>query len=760
MRQQPCNPSHFMKEYFFQDNMGKPMDRVDGRLKVTGGAKYSAEFELPNMSHGVLVGSTITKGRIKSIDTKAAERAPGVLAVLHYQNSPKVPGYVQAAHPTEPKPIGQQHRVFYDEQVYFNDQPIAIVVADTLERARYAARLVKAQYEEEKHATSFPKHQGKAFLPTAAQRNPKHGLNDYVRGKADAYKGENLKIESEYVIPSEMHNPMELQSIIAHWEAPDRLTVYDKTQAVIGSQNAFAREWKIPVENVKVIATFVGGAFGNGLHTWPHETAAIIAAKKVNRPVKLMLTREQMFTMVGYRPFAWQKVGMSATPDGKITAITHEAIGQTSSYEEFTESTLQQTRMMYTSPNVTTRYRILPLDVSTPIWMRGPGEATGAFALESAMDEMAHVLKMDPLEFRLKNHTDRDPERNLPWSTKFLKEAMLMGAEKIGWNKRQLQPGSLRNGDWLVGYGMGVGTFGAHRNRASAKATMFADGRVVIQSATTDIGPGTGTVMVQIAADALGISPDKIIFELGNSLFPPAPSQGGSATVASVGSAVRDACIALKKKLASLTTGNADSGFRNAKYEDLTFQNGQISLTSSPGTKLSYTDVLKQQKLPEIEVTEESRPSNEERQKYSMYSFSVHFAEVQVHQLTGQVKVTKVVTCADAGKIVNKKTAGNQMIGGAVGGIGMALTEGAVIDDRFGRYVTKDFAEYHIPVHADTPDIDVVFVDKPDFINNAMGTKGIGEIAIIGVAPAITNAIFNATGKRINELPVTPDKLI
>ncbi|KAA3436172.1 xanthine dehydrogenase family protein molybdopterin-binding subunit [Rufibacter hautae] len=749
-----------MKDYFFQDTVGKPMDRVDGRLKVTGAAKYSAEYELPNMAHAVLVGSTIAKGSIKSIDTKRAENAPGVLAVLHYQNSPKVPGYAQEAHPTEPKPAGKPLQVFIDNQIHFNDQPIAVVVADTLERAMYAAKLVKAQYNVDKHATDFNQNVPKAVLPTAAKRNPKHGLADYVRGKEDAYKNEPLKIESEYVIPTEFHNPMELQSIIAHWEADNRLTVYDKTQAVIGTQNAFAKDWGIPVENVKVIATFVGGAFGNGLHTWPHETAAIIAAKKVNRPVKLMLTREQMFTMVGYRPHAWQKVGMSATKDGKITAITHEAIGQTSSYEEFTESTLQQTRMMYTSPNVTTRYRILPLDVSTPIWMRGPGEATGAFALESALDEMAYVLGIDPLEFRLINHTDKDPEKNLPWSTKYLKEAMQMGAERIGWSKRQLKPGQVKNGEWLVGYGMGVGTFGANRGRAKVKGTLHKDGTLVMQSATTDIGPGTGTAMVQIAAQNLGLPPEKIVFELGSSLYPPSPSQGGSATVATVGSAVHAVCQALKQRLTSMVAGNADTSFKGATVENLTFKDGYVSLTASPSARLSFTDILKQQNLPELEVSEESSPDNSLRQKYSMYSYSVHFAEVQVHPLTGQARVTNMVSCADAGTIINAKTAGNQMIGGAVGGIGMALTEGGVIDHRFGRYVTKDFAEYHVPVHADAPNISSLFVNKPDLINNPNGTKGIGEIAIIGVAPAIANAIFNATGKRIRELPITPDKLI
>jgi len=629
------------------------------------------------------------------------------------------------------------------------------VVADTLERAQQAARLVKVQYQADKHITNFEANRAKSIVPTQAKKNPKSPLADYVRGKEDAYKTAATKIESEYVLPTEFHNPMELQSIVAHWEAPDRLTVYDKTQAVKGTQKAFAKEWNIPEENVKIIATFVGGAFGNGLHTWPHETAAIIAAKKVNRPVKLMLTREQMFFMVGYRPHTWQKIGMSATPDGKITAITHEAIGQTSSYEEFTESVLQQTRMMYTAPNVTTRYRILPLDVSTPIWMRGPGEATGAFALESALDEMAYKLNLDPLEFRIRNHTDIDPDTNKPWSTKYLKECFAEGAKRIGWSKRQLKPGTLRQGEWLVGYGMGVGTFGANRRAASARAQLLKDGTVLIQSATTDIGPGTGTAMVQIAADTLGMPPEKIKFELGDSRFPNAPSQGGSSTVNSVGAAVQEACLALKQKLQQLS----GPAFSAAKPEDIQISNGQISLINNASAKIAYADILKQNNGQEIEVTAEAKPGPE-REKYSMYSFSVHFAEVHVHPVTGQVRVKNVVSCADAGTVVNTKTAGNQMIGGAVGGIGMALTEAAVIDHRFGRYVTKDFAEYHVPVHADAPQIDVYFVNKPDPHVNELGTKGIGEIAIIGMAPAIANAVFNATGKRIRELPITPDKII
>lgn len=737
--------------------IGAPLNRVDGRLKVTGAATYSAEYQLPNLCYAVLVGSTITKGRISSVETRAAERAPGVLAVITHFNSPKVPGFDTAGKdPSQPATVGGPIKIFHDDKIRFNDQPIAIVVADTLERARFAARLVKGNYAPEKHQTNLDAGRSQAFLPTSAKKNPKSPMNDYQRGQADAYKTGAIKLEQEYVIPTEVHHPMELQAITAHWEAPERLTIYDKTQGTMATRRDFAKEWGLLEENVKVVATFVGGAFGNALHSWPHESAAIMAAKVVNRPVKLMLTREQMFTMVGYRPYTWQKVGMSATADGRITAITHESVGQTSTYEEFTESTLAQTRMMYQSPNLTTRYRLASLDVGSPIWMRGPGEATGAFALESAMDEMAYLLKLDPLEFRLRNYTDTDPETGKPWSTKFLKECYQLGAERIGWKERQLTPGAVQDGDWLVGYGMGVGTFGAHRGAATVGAQLLANGTVLLQCATTDIGPGTGTVMTQIAADTLGLDPQKIRFELGNSSFPKAGTQGGSSTVNSVGPATQQACLALKDKLRQLA-GASNAAFASAKNEDVSLADGYLALTGNAAARVSYADLLKQAGGTAVRV--EAKP-DEAGKKYSMYSFSVHFAQVRVHVLTGEVRVSKLVSCADAGTIINEKTAANQMKGGAVGGIGMALMEHAIIDDRYGRYVTKDFADYHVPVHADSPDVQVAFVNQPDLHVNALGTKGIGEIATIGVAPAIANAVFNATGKRVRELPITPDKLV
>ncbi|WP_159470346.1 xanthine dehydrogenase family protein molybdopterin-binding subunit [Dyadobacter sp. 3J3] len=749
-----------MNEAFFDKKDYKPLDRVDGHLKVTGAAKYSAEYVLPNMTYGVLVGSQIAKGTIKSIDSKAAERAPGVLAVISHLNAIKVPGY--QADPSKPaKPAGgpQPLRVFFDNKIYSNDQPIVIVVATSLEKAKHAASLVKVQYDKEVHTTDFDANMQNGVLPEAAKKNPKSGSADYDRGQTTAFETAPVKIEAEYIIPNEMHNPMELQAVTAHWEADDRLTIYDKVQGTKTTQRFFASEWKIPEQNIKVISTFVGGAFGNGLRSWPHETAAILAAKQVKRPVKLMLTREQMFTMVGYRPRTWQKVQMGATKDGKLVAINHNSVGQTSSYEEFTEATLSQTRMMYAAPNVSTRYRILPLNVATPIWMRGPGEATGAFGLESAMDEMAHAIEMDPIEFRLLNYTESDPDRNLPWSTKYLRECYEEGKKRIGWNNRKLKPGSLRDGEWLVGYGMGTGTFGANRGPATVKAELDMEGNLVMHCAITDIGPGTGTAMVQIASNTTGIPTEKITFHLGSSEFPNAGLQGGSSTVNSVGPAVLAACNALKEQLIAMAAKKDASAFGSAKPDDLVFEKDHIVLSEKSSAKVALSDLFKQNNNRKIETTQESKPS-ENRSKYSMNAFSMHFAMVHVHPFTGQVRVKKIVCCADAGTIVSPKTAESQMIGGATGGIGMALMEDAVMDHRFGRYITKDFGDYHVPSHADVPQIEIYFVNKPDLLADPVGSKGLGEIAIIGVAPAIANAVFNATGKRVRELPITPDKLI
>jgi xanthine dehydrogenase YagR molybdenum-binding subunit len=732
-----------------------PADRVDGKDKVTGAATYAAEHKLANMSYAVLVGSTIAKGKIKNLDTKAASAAPGVLAVISYLNSPKVPGFQPVDKKTNPRAQDWQGlKVFYDNTVYSNGQPIAIVVADTYERAVYAASLVKAQYEKAIHETDFEKNKDKAAPPKSGWAPP-----TYTRGEADAYKKAEVKIEEEYTIPIETHNPMELHGIIANWDSGDKLTVYTKTQGPKDTQRSMMQAFKLPEANVKVIAEYVGGGFGSALRTWPHEIAAVIAAKQVKRPVKLMLSRDQMFTMVGYRPTAWQKVGLGATRDGKLTGITHVAIGQTSSYENFTEGIVNASRFLYASPNANTEYKLLPLDINTPIWMRGPGEATGCFALESAMDELAYKLDLDPIELRLRNHADTDPEKNLPWSSKYLKECYQLGAEKIGWFNRNRAPRSMQEGGMLVGYGMGTGVFGAFRWSGSAKGTLRADGTLVLQSAVSDSGPGTATAMVNIAAEVMNMPQRAVSFQLGNTDFPPGPTQGGSGTTSTLGSAVHDVCTALKDKLRELAAKSHHTMLEHAKPEDFVFENGQLSLKNNPTVRINFADILKQNGMNELEITKDSRGGDELR-KYSIYSYSVHFAKVHVHPLTGVVRVKQVVTVGDAGKIINEKAARSQMIGGAVGGIGMALTEEAILDHRYGRYVNNNFADYHVPVHADVPHIDALFVNKPDPVLNPMGAKGMGEIALIGFAAAIANAVYHATGKRVRDLPITADKLI
>lgn len=732
-----------------------PISRVDGRAKVTGSATYPAENKMQNTVFGFLVGSTVAKGFIKSIDTKSAERAPGVIAVITYVNAPKVPGYQTGKDPSKPQTGGQPLRIFYNNEIFFYDQPIALVIADTYERVLFAAKLVKAQYEKAVHQTDLSSNLSKAKIPSGPR------AEDYNRGEKNAYKRAQVKIEQEYYHPIDVHNPMELANIIARWDAPDKLTVYTKTQGVESTRRSIANAFKIPAENITVHAEIIGGAFGMGLRTWPYEIAAIIGAQKAGRPLKLVLHREQMFTNVGYRPETIQKIGLGATTDGKLTGLTHEATAVTSSYEEFSEATVNLSQFLYACPNVTTRYRLVPLNLSTPIWMRGPGEATGSFALESAMDELAFALNVDPIDFRIRNHADTDPERNLPFSSKYLKECYEMGAERIGWKNRKLQPGSVNEDGWLVGYGMGTGSFGAYRGAAAVKATLQSDGTLLLQCSVNDMGPGTATMMTAVASNETGLPANKIKIQMGSTGLPPGPMQGGSTVTATVSPAVQEACQALKEQIAALA-GKEGSVFRTdnvkeVKADDLLFLQGGIALKKDSSIKVTYTELLKQNSLPLVEVMREAKG---QEQPYSMYSFSVHFVKLRVYPPTGRVKIEHVVSCADAGTIVSAKTAASQMMGGAVGGIGMALMEDMEIDHRFGRPVNNNLADYHVPVNADIPNVDVLFVNKKDPYINQMGSKGLGEIALVGMAPAVANAVFNATGKRIRSLPITLDKLM
>jgi xanthine dehydrogenase YagR molybdenum-binding subunit len=709
---------------------------------------------LPGLHYGVLVSGTIAKGSIETLDTKAAERSPGVIAVISHLNSLKVPGYDAGGNPVKGPTGGRELQVFNGNTVYFSGQPIALVIADTYERAVYAASLVKAKYKKEAQNTDMDKMREK-LTPLEGNR-----YTDNTRGTADAWKSGAVRIEAEYTLPIEVHNPMELHATTIQWTAEDKIVVYDKTQGVKSTQRSIANAFKLKQEDVQVYAPFVGGGFGSALRTWPHVIAAAIGAKQTGKPLKLVLTRDQMFTMVGYRPYAFQKIGIGADENGKFVGITHEAHSITSPYEEFTEGIVNVSRFLYASPNVTTRYKVYSLNLSTPTWMRGPGEATGCFALESAIDELAYKLNLDPIELRLRNYTETDPERNRPHSSKFLKEAYQLGADRIEWTKRDPKPGAVKEGDWYTGYGMSTGVFNAGRGTARALARIFADGSLVVQSAVSDSGPGTATSMTVIAADILKLPVKKITFELGDSSYPQGPSQGGSTTTSTLGSAVNDVCLSLRKQLAELAART--QLFHNVQHnapDAFDFENGSVVLKSDRTKRITYQDILKQNNLSQLEASEESK-ANPEMRNYSAYSYSVHFVKVMVHSLTGVVRVVRAVTACDAGKIVSPRQAENQVIGGVTGGIGMALMEEGVIDHRYGRWVNNNFADYHVPVNADVPQIEALFVNKPDPLLNAMGAKGMGEIALIGFAAAVANAVFNATGMRIRELPITVDKFL
>ncbi len=727
-------------------------DRADGFEKVTGSAKFTAEHTLPNLAYGLFVCSTIAKGSVKNLDTSKALAAPGVLDVISWQNCPKVPGYDPA--PENKNKPGFEWRglkVLHDNKVRFYGQPIALLVADSFENAMGALSLVKAEYDKEAHETNFDK----ARLVDANLK----AAGNYKRGNASAYQTAPVFIEAEYNIPVEVHSPMEMHSTIAVWEGADKLLVYDKSQGPKGTQTGLARAFGLPDKNVRVITEYVGGAFGNALRSWLHVPAAVIAAKKLNRPVKVLLTRPQMFSLVGYRPQCWQKIGIGADKTGKLLGISHQAISGTSRYEEFREGIVNASKFLYACENVDTDYKLLPLDMSTPTWMRGPGEVTGCYALESALDELSYKLKMDPVDLRIKNFTDINPENNLPWSQKNLLECYAAGVEKIGWKNRPKVPGTAKDKEWLVGYGMGGGVFGAGKGNASVRALLKNDGSLLLQCAVSDMGPGTSTSMVLVAAEAMQMPKEKIKFALGDSDLPSGPSQGGSGTTSTVGSAVNLACTTLKTRIKELAIQTIPA-FQNLKTEELEVKNETVFLLKDGSGKMGIKELLQKANKPSIDLTVDSVGGNSSKEKkMTSNSFSVHFVKLRVHSKTGEIQLTKVVTCGDAGKIISEKTAKSQMMGGVVGGIGMALKEELTFNHSTGAIKNASFGGYHVALHTDIPPIEVFFTNKPDNYVNEIGSKGVGEISLIGFAAAVTNAVYNATGKRVRDLPITKEKL-
>ena len=599
-----------------------------------------------------------------------------------------------------------------------------MVVADTLEHATRGAELVKIAYSESPARTDMAKLRGEA--KDRGGQTPSR----FSKGDADAaFAAAAVKIDQVYRTPYEHHNPLEAHGLVAAWEG-DRLTLYDSSQNIFAARNTLSRLFSVPRENVRVLSPFVGGAFGSKGSSWPHVVIGVMAAKVVGRPVKLVLTRKQLFFNAGHRPETEQRVALGADKDGRLVSIIHEGMSQTTAVSDYSERFTRPTRAIYATPNMRCAQPVVELTLPSPTYMRAPGENPGMFAIESAMDELAYAAGIDPVQLRVINHADVHPTDGKPWSSKSLKECYARAAERFGWARRTPQPRSMRDGRNLIGWGMASATYPAHRSPASARAVMRADGTVLVTSGSHEMGMGTATVMAQLAAETLGVPPERVRFQLGDTTLPTAPISAGSMTAASVGSAVFGAADALRKKLADLGAASPDD----------------------------YAAVLGRNYMDEVEARFDARPPQEE--EHSAQAFGAHFAEVAIDAEIPIVRVQRVVSAFAAGRVLNAKTAQSQYLGGIVQGIGMALLEETHLDRRLGSYTNVNFGEYLVPVNADIRSIDVILVEEEDPHVNPIGAKGIGEIGIVGVAAAVANAVYHATGRRVRDLPITVEKLL
>ncbi|MEU0388730.1 xanthine dehydrogenase family protein molybdopterin-binding subunit [Streptomyces chartreusis] len=732
-----------------QAAVGAPLSRVDGRLKVTGRAKYAADHVPDGVVHAVVVDSRVARGRITGIDTRAAEAQSGVLGVLSHLDKPELAYRENQGAWLDPA-VGERLHVFQDDKVRFFGQPVAVVVARTLEAAQHAADLVKVSYDTEKPSTDLT-------APGVAENEPLPQQN-YVRGKPEeALASAQVKLEGTFRLARNHHNAMELHATVARWDG-ERLTVWDKTQWTLGARDELAAVFGIPAQNVRVISPFVGGAFGNALRTWPHTTLAALAARAYRRPVKLVLTREQLYYGVGFRPAYEYRLRLGSTRGGRLTAAVHHVRGETSTYENYGEGVMVPGQMHYATPHVRQAYRTVPLDVNTPTFMRGPGYSTGVFAMESSLDELAHELGVDPVELRLRNEPDEDPASGLPFSTRRLRQCLRVGAREFGWHRRTPRPRSRRDGDWLIGMGMASGVYDTLRMRSEARVRLDADGTALVQASTSDMGPGTYTSMTQLAADALGLTMRTVRFQLGDSTFAPSPPHGGSQTMAGVGSAVQDGCDKLRQEAIKLAVEDERSPLHGVDAADVVVRGGRLHVAADPARGETYRHLLARNGRTHLEVTGTFAPAGDDR--FSMYAYSAVFAEVAVDRRLGLVRMRRMLGVYDVGRVISPKLADSQALGGMVGGIGGALLEHTVTDHRDGRIVNANLADYLVPVNADVPDLRALYLDGEDRHADPIGVKGLGEIVAIGVGPAIANAVFNATGRRVRDLPITAEALL
>jgi xanthine dehydrogenase YagR molybdenum-binding subunit len=738
--------------------IGTPINRTGGKLKVTGGAKYSAEIHLPGMTYAVLVGSVIAKGRLKSIDAGDAERASGVLAALTHLNAQKLKPVGIFSPGGKAPTLAAATRVLplQGDEIFHRGQPVACVVAETLEQAQHAATLVKITYEEQQPTADFEKALSQAETPESVWGMPAiatDGAPNLALAEAA------VKVDEIYVTPFEHHNTIEMHATIAVWQ-DNKLTVYDSTRYVQGERRMLAETFGLDPKQVRVVSKFIGGAFGEKGATRAHVPLAVMCSMKIGRPVSLSLTRRQMTSLVGHRPTTRQRVALGATAEGKLVAIIHEGASSCSAIDTYVEPFSAQTYRLYAGANRRIAQRIVRLNAAQPTTMRAPGEASGMFALESAMDELAHKLKIDPVELRRLNEPPIEPVTGKEFSNRRLLACLEKGAQAFDWSKRKPQPRSRRDGDFLIGMGFAVATYPLKASPASARCRIFADGRALTQSSTHEVGNGVATSMRQIAADALGISLDRIDFEYGDTDLPNAPITGGSTTTMWVGTATRIACEQARAKVIALASAADRSPLCGATEDEISFAENRLFLTKDPSKGETYQAIVSRSGGDMIEALAEVKLDEEKKMRFAMDSYGAHFCEVAVDADTGEVRVRRHLGVFNCGRIINPKLARSQFIGAITMGIGMALMEENTLDARNGFWIRPDLADYHVPAAADIRGIEVTWLDDPDEHVNPLGAKGLGEIGNVGAAAAVANAVFNATGKRIRALPITPGKLL
>jgi xanthine dehydrogenase YagR molybdenum-binding subunit len=734
--------------------IGRPLDRSDGPLKVRGLATYGHEHAPERKpAHGYILGAGIARGVLTAIDTAAAEAAPGVIHIMTHRNAPSQPAFGSPTMPEVPQVFTRPRPMLADTSIRYHDQPVALVIAESFEEARAAAGLIACRYERE--PGSFSLHEGlaQAYRPERANAGM---ATDSIIGDLDAaMAAADVAVDSTYETAFGSHNPLEPHAAVADWQG-DRLTLYTATQTLANVRAGLAATLRIPAENIRVVSPFIGGGFGGKLIVHAETVLAALAARAIGRPVKVALTRQQMFANAGHRPAMVQRMRLAADRDGRLTGFGHDVIATTARSEEFAEQAAATGRALYAAQNRRTTHRLVRLDTHRGEWMRAPGEAPGLIAIECAMDELAEKLGMDPVELRIRNEPARDPERNVPFSTRNLVACLREGASRFGWDDRPRRPGSRREGRKLIGYGMAAAIRANYLGATSVRVSLDARGLVTVQTDMTDIGTGTYTILAQVAAERLGVPVSSVRVELGDSDLPRSAGSGGSWGATSTATALHNACAGLRDKLVAAAGTHARSPLRGVDLGAARLDRAALTV----GRRSEPLGRLVAAIVPEGLSAEGSAQRGETYTAFSQHAYGAQFAEVSVDLDTGEPRLRRMLGVFAAGKLFNPKTARSQMIGGMIWGVGAALTEETVLDPRHGHFVNHDLGDYHMPCHADVPDVEAVFLDEHDDKANPFGAKGIGELGNCGASAAVANAVHNATGIRVRSLPITLDKLL